>query len=176
MVSVYIATSIDGFIAGPDGSLDWLESVPNPEGSDYGFAAFMETVDALLMGRRTFETVCGFDGDWPYDKPVFVLSSTLTSVPEHLRGRVEIVPGPVAQALQHMQGKGHRHVYVDGGMVIQGCLAEDLVDEMILFTMPVLLGGGTPLFASLDGMRHFELLDSEVLARAITRTHYRRRR
>lgn len=176
MVSVYIATSIDGFIAGPDGDLDWLDSVPNPDENDYGFAAFMGTVDALLMGRRTFETVCGFEGDWPYEKPVFVLSNTLSSVPEHLQGKAEIVSGSVAEALQHVRNRGHQHIYVDGGKVIQGCLAEGLVDEMILFRLPVLLGGGTPLFGALDRTMHFELLGSEVLAGAITRTHYRQQR
>ena len=78
-VYVYVATSLDGFIAASDGSVDWLTEIPNPDGSDFGFGAFMRGVDALVMGRNTFETVLGF-GSWPYDKPVFVLSETLTEV------------------------------------------------------------------------------------------------
>ena len=73
---VYIATSLDGYIADKDGGLDWLNSIPNPENVDLGFANFMERIDALVMGRATFETVCGFDVEWPYPKPVFVLSNT----------------------------------------------------------------------------------------------------
>lgn len=65
---VYIATSLDGYIADRDGGLDWLHSIPNPDHSDFGWAEFMAGVDALVMGRTTFETVCGFDCDWPYNK------------------------------------------------------------------------------------------------------------
>ena len=70
---VYIATSLDGYIARKDGSIDWLTDIPNPEGSDFGFSAFMERIDGIIMGRGTFETVLSF-GQWPYSKPVFVLS------------------------------------------------------------------------------------------------------
>jgi len=89
-VYVYVATSLDGFIAASDGGLDWLMETPNPEQSDYGFAEFMSGIDAIVMGRNTFETVLTF-GDWPYSKPVFVLSRTLDEVPEGLRDRVEVV-------------------------------------------------------------------------------------
>jgi len=82
---VYIATSLDGYIADANGSLDWLNTVPNPDSTDYGFADFMDGIDALVMGRKTFETVLGFGGDWPYSKPVFVLSSTLKALPETLQ-------------------------------------------------------------------------------------------
>ena len=87
---VYIATSLDGFIADRDGKLGWLPGLPDPDGGDYGFAEFLGGIDAIVMGRRTFETVLAF-GLWPYDKPVFVLSHTLDVVPEDLLGRVEIV-------------------------------------------------------------------------------------
>ena len=79
---VYIATSLDGFIADKDGGLDWLMEIPNPDKSDYGFAEFMNTVDALLMGRKTFEIVVSF-GQWPYTKPVFVLSNSLKEIPDN---------------------------------------------------------------------------------------------
>ena len=79
---VYIATSLDGYIADKEGGLDWLNCVPNPHQDDMGFVDFMNSIDALVMGRNTFETVCGFDMPWPYNKPVFVLSNTLKSIPE----------------------------------------------------------------------------------------------
>ena len=88
---VFIATSLDGFTSDRDGALDWLHSVPNPDNLDFGYAAFMEQIDAIVMGRKTFETVCGFDCDWPYTKPVFVLSRSLTSLPEGYEGKAELI-------------------------------------------------------------------------------------
>lgn len=76
--SVFIATSLDGFIADKNGRIDWLHSIPNPENDDMGYVKFEEKIDALVIGRGTFETVLGFDVDWPYHKPVFVLSNKLT--------------------------------------------------------------------------------------------------
>lgn len=84
---VYMAQSLDGFIAGPNGELDWLAAIDNPEGSDLGFAEFMASVDALLMGRNTFEVVAAFDA-WPYDKPVFVASNSLKQLPEGLPAKL----------------------------------------------------------------------------------------
>lgn len=81
---VFIGTSLDGYIADKDGGLEFLQSVPNPENDQLGFPEIMDSIDALLMGRKTYETVLGFGGDWPYFKPVFVLSSTLSSQPGHL--------------------------------------------------------------------------------------------
>jgi len=79
-IIVYIATSLDGHIAKKDGSIDWLMEVPNPDNSDYGFSEFIERIDGIIMGRNTFETVVGFD-QWPYSKPVFVLSNNLKKPP-----------------------------------------------------------------------------------------------
>ncbi len=92
MNRVFIATSLDGYIATSDHGLDWLESLPNPDGNDYGYAAFMETIDAVVMGRGTFEVIEGFR-PWPYPGPVLVASSSLTDVPEDLDGLVTIVSG-----------------------------------------------------------------------------------
>ena len=89
---VYIATSLDGYIAGVNGELDWLMKYPNPENSDFGFGEFMSRVDGIVMGRSTFDLVVTF-GEWPYPKPVFVLSSTLEEVPEHHVSRYGIVAG-----------------------------------------------------------------------------------
>ncbi|UTB32506.1 MAG: hypothetical protein NKF70_13620 [Methanobacterium sp. ERen5] len=88
---VYIATSLDGFIARSDGGLDWLLNLDDPE-DDYGFADFIEKIDALVIGRKTFETVLNFD-EKPYPKPVFVLSTTIQTVPSKLHGKVEVLNG-----------------------------------------------------------------------------------
>ena len=89
-IYIYIAASLDNFIATPDGGLDWLYAIPNPEQSDYGFADFIQRVDALVMGRKTFETVLSFE-PWPYQKPVFVLSRTLAALPEKAIGKAELI-------------------------------------------------------------------------------------
>lgn len=90
---VFICTSLDGYIADKDGGFEFLQSVPNPEHEELGFPEVMDSIDALLMGRRTYETVFGFGGQWPYSKPVFVLSNSLTSLLEHLKGKAELVAG-----------------------------------------------------------------------------------
>jgi len=170
--TVYIATSLDGYIADVNGSVDWLYAVPNPEGSDYGFAEFSAGIDALLMGRVTYETVLGFDVPWPYDKPVFVLSTTLEAVPEELLGKVEIVSGPVAEVVGRLHTRGFQRLYVDGGRVIQSLLAEDLIDELILTRIPVLLGGGSPLFDLLPEPQWFEHVETRVHGGQLVQSRY----
>ena len=153
---VYIATSIDGYIADKENKIDWLHETPNPEGSDMGFSLFMERIDALLMGRNTLDMVLSFDCEWPYSKPVFVLSNSMKSVPEGYEGKVFLVNGALKDIFKQIHDKGFEHLYIDGGMTIQSCLKEDLIDEMIITTIPVLLGGGIPLFADLDAPLKFQ--------------------
>lgn len=173
---VFIAKSLDGYIAGPKGELDWLEAVPNPEHQDMGFSDFMARVDALVMGRNTFETVCSFDCDWPYTKPVFVLSSTLNEIPKDYSDKAVLVCGDLSEVISQIHGKGFKHLYIDGGATIQSFLKADLIDELIISTIPVLLGGGTPLFGELPQMMEFEHVRSEVFLNAITQDTYRRKR
>ncbi|SHI02617.1 dihydrofolate reductase family protein [Ferrimonas marina] len=173
---VYIATSLDGYIADQQGGLDWLHSLPNPEGNDFGFAAFVDSVDALVMGRTTFETVLSFGIDWPYSKPVFVLSSTLREVPSELEGKVEIVNGPVKERLAELNARGFRRLYIDGGRTIQSLMAEDLIDELILTRIPVVLGGGVPLFGALPKAQWYEHVTTQVHIDQMVMSHYRRRR
>lgn len=173
---VYIATSLDGYIADRNGGLGFLEMVPNPDMDDFGWIDFMASVDGLLMGRVTYETVLGFDCPWPYSVPVFVLSSTLTDVPEALKGKVEIVSGELKDVLADLDKRGLKRLYVDGGKLIQGCLELDAVDEMIVTTIPMLLGGGSPLFASFPDHLEFEHVDTTVLLGQLVKSHYRRKR
>ena len=144
--SVFVAVSLDGFIARPDGSVDWLD-VPQ-ENEDYGFAAFMDSVDALVMGRNTFDFVMA-TGEWPYgDKPVIVLTHRPLQVPAGLAGVVEtsaLVPLELADELDH---HGTGHVYVDGGATIRSFLDAGLVDRMIITTIPILIGTGIALFGA----------------------------
>jgi dihydrofolate reductase len=170
---VYIATSLDGFIASSDGGLDWLTEIPNPEQSDYGFAEFMRTIDALVMGRKTFETVLTF-GDWLYNVPVFVLSKTLDRLPETVAEKAEIVNGDLRAVVDRLHARGYRNLYVDGGRVIQGFLEEDLIDEMIITRVPILLGDGIPLFGGLSKRLKFKLKKTEELNETLVKSYYTR--
>jgi dihydrofolate reductase len=172
-VYVYVASSLDGFIAGPDGDLDWLMELPNPDQSDFGFAEFMRGIDAVVMGRNTFEAVLSFDS-WPYSKPVFVLSSTLRAVPERLTGKAEIVGGDLKSLVSELSERGYSDLYVDGGRVIQSFLELDLVDEMIITRVPILLGDGIPLFGRLTQRLEFAHKRTEVLNEMLSKSYYTR--
>ncbi|KFA97485.1 dihydrofolate reductase family protein [Vibrio sp. ER1A] len=169
---VYIGTSLDGYIADKNNGLDWLHDVPNPEGSDFGFAEFMDRVDGLVMGRNTLEIVLSFGIEWPYSKPVFVLSNTLTKVPEGYEDKVFLVKGKLSDIVSDLNSKGYKNLYIDGGKTIQSFLAEDLIDEMIITTIPVLLGGGIPLFGELDKPLKFQHVSAERYADYIVKNRY----
>ncbi len=173
---VFIGRSMDGYIADKNNGLDWLQSVPNPDNLDMGYKKFINGIDALVMGRTTFEMVCSFDMDWPYSKPVFVLSRTLESIPEAYRGKVELVKGSLPEVLGQIHRKGFVRLYIDGGATIQSFLKEDLIDEMILTTIPIVLGGGVPLFSELPKELEFEHIESSVFLNAIVQDRYRRKR
>ena len=153
--SVFIARSADGFIARKDGSLDWLE-VPEAN-EDYGFAGFMDSIDALVMGRNTYDAVLAM-GEWPYGgKPVIVMTSRPLPIPEELSGVVEASALAPREVSDELDRRGTHHVYVDGGRTIQSFLDAGLVGRMTITTIPVLLGEGIPLFGAVDGdvrLRH----------------------
>jgi len=151
-VSVYIATSLDGFIARKDGSVDWLNeaNAAVPKGEDCGFQAFMDSVDTLIMGRKTYEQVLSF-GQWPYGKtPVVVLSRNPISFPPSLPDTVSHSSESPPDLLARLSREGVKHVYVDGGNTIQGFLSQGLINEITVTVIPVILGDGIPLFGSLD--------------------------
>ncbi|MDA0150605.1 dihydrofolate reductase family protein [Vibrio sp. LaRot3] len=173
---VFIATSLDGYIADKQGGLDWLHAVPNPENLDLGFVPLMERVDGLIMGRNTFETVIGFGVEWPYSKPVFVLSNTLTEVPAELADKVSIVSGELHDVVHSLNKRGYQELYIDGGVTIQNFLQQDLIDELIITTIPVLLGGGAPLFGDLTSPLNFALSESKTLLNAVVQSHYIRQK
>jgi len=171
---VFIATSLDGYIADKNGGIDWLDSIPNPDNIDMGYGEFNSQIDALVMGRTTFETVLGFGIDWPYQKPVFVLSNTLTEIPGKYKGKAYLVKGPVKQILDNIHKKGFYRLYIDGGKVIQSFLKEDLIDEMMITIIPTLLGTGIPLFSDLPNKLDFECINSRIYLDKIVQNHFRR--
>lgn len=148
--SVYIATSLDGYIARSDGRLDWLEH--DSQGDDYGFAAFMNSVDTIVMGRNTFEQVLTF-GQWLYGRRRFVvLSRTKThfDVPDVVEAAIEVSALKPPDLMASLAEAGAHHVYVDGGKTVQAFIAAGLIDEITITRIPVLLGAGIPLFGPVD--------------------------
>ena len=155
---VFIATSLDGFIARLDGGLDWLETA-NTAGEDHGYQGFMDGIDGIVMGRATFDVASRFD-PWPYDKPLLVLSRKLdpADIPSHLADRITIVRS-VSDALAEGQRRGWDRVHVDGGATIRAFLDVDAIRDMVITRIPVLLGTGLPLFGPLSEdlpLRHVE--------------------
>lgn len=171
---IYIATSLDGYIARKDGNIDWLLNISNPDNSDFGFSEFIKGIDAVIMGRNTFNVVAEVD-PWPYAKPVFVLSSSLKSVPSHLNGKVEIISGEPPSVIRSMYRRGFRDLYIDGGKTIQDFIKQDMIDEMIITKIPVVLGSGIPLFGRIDHDILFEHIETEIFKNGLVKSRYRKK-
>jgi len=151
--SVFIATSLDGFIAREDGGLDWL---PADGGEPHGYDEFIATVDAIVIGRRTFETVLGFAA-WPYgQKPVIVLSATIANLKAPEGAVCELMAGPPEEIVSQLTQRGMQHLYIDGGVTIQRFLRAGLIQRLVITRIPVLLGSGIPLFGPLAKDIRFE--------------------
>ena len=157
--SVFIATSVDGYIATPDGGVDWLEAAGDPgadmdEFADMGFGDYLATVDCMIMGRKCLEKIASFEltpEQWPYgDIPIVTLSNTLSAVPAGLPPTVELYSGEIDVLIEQLETRGCSHAYVDGGTTITGLLELGLINEITLTRAPVILGGGLPLFGELS--------------------------
>ena len=166
--SVYIATSLDGFIARENGDLDWLSGSDSAEtgeehgagtGEDFGFKEFLDSIDTLVMGRKTFDVVVA-SGQWPYGSiPVVVLSSGPVQIPNRLIETVESQSAYPTELVEQLSKRGAKHIYVDGGKTIQGFLSAGLIQHFIITRVPVLIGKGIPLFGSVNGdimLQHVE--------------------
>jgi dihydrofolate reductase len=166
--SVFIGTSVDGFIARTNGDLDFL---PPGGGEPHGYDEFLATVDALLIGRKTFETVLTFD-TWPYgEKPVFVLS-TRPLAPSPIGAVVERMTGAPAEIVSQLAARGIEHAYVDGGITIQRFLQAGLIQRLIITRVPVLIGSGISLFGVVPRdivLRHIE---TRQYASGLVRSEY----
>lgn len=170
---VFIATSLDGYIARPEGDIDWLLQRDDPH-EDHGYDDFIADKDAIVMGRGSYEQVATFD-TWPYDRPVLVLSQRLagTPVPDALRGKVRFADLAPADAMRLLEQDGARRVYVDGGRVVQAFLRAGLIADMVVTTVPVLLGTGRPLFGTLDGDRDLALVATRGFPSGLVQSTYR---
>ena len=165
--SVFIATSLDGFIARRDGGIDWLSIVETP-GEDYGYAKFFADVGALILGRRTYDTALGFSA-WPYgDKPCVVLTHRSAAG----AGTGALPRRRAGPLLEELHAAGVRRVYVDGGAVIRLFLREGLIDDITLSIVPVLLGDGIPLFDDAIPERRLRLAGSQAFASGLVQLRY----
>lgn len=171
--TVYIATSVDGFIARNDGSIDWLPGEEDAESDeDYGYQEFIDSVDALVMGRNTYESVLSF-GTWPYGKkPVFVLSSQKIDIPDGITRTVESISAPPREVVNRLSKRGFNHLYIDGGKTIQGFLNEGLIHQLIITKVPILIGTGIPLFSSLPHDVKLHHLETRSFANGLVQSKY----
>ncbi|HMF07834.1 MAG TPA: GNAT family N-acetyltransferase [Thermoanaerobaculia bacterium] len=167
--SVFVGTSVDGFIARPAGELDFL---PPGGGEEHGYEAFMASVDTLVIGRKTYETVLAFKA-WPYgDKPVVVLSGRPLA-PAPAGARVERMSGEPAEIAARLEGRGLKHLYVDGGLTIQGFLRSGLIQSLVVTHVPVLIGEGVALFGRTDRDIHLEHIATRSYASGLVQSEYR---
>lgn len=173
---IFLGKSIDNYIAGKNGELDWLEMVPNPDQVDMGYNDLMNEIDAIIMGRTTFETVLSFDIEWPYKKPVFVLSRSIKNIQQNLKDKVTLLSGNEIEVLKTIHKKGFKNLYIDGGKVVQNFLKQDLIDELRLTTIPIILGNGVSLFDMLPKSLEFTHLKTEVFYNQIVQSCYKRNR
>ncbi|KTD37570.1 dihydrofolate reductase [Legionella moravica] len=172
--SVFIATSLDGYIARDDGSIDWLMKSHElvPQGEDCGYKQFIATVDTLIMGRASYEKIRTFE-EWPYGTlPVIVMSSQNIQIPESLHSHVSVTSEQPEALIEQLRTQGVKHVYIDGGVTIQGFLAQNLIDELTITYIPVLIGSGRPLFGALKEDIHLQLLETKTFGNNIVQVKY----
>ena len=168
---IYIATSLDGFIADRNGSVEWLDQFNPTSGADYGFTTFMNSIDALVMGRNTYDFVKDIE-PWPYTKPVFVLSTTIQQIPQHLQAKVSILSGTPKNIVTNLHDMGYQNLYIDGGNTIQRFIEADLIDDLIITKTPILLGSGTSLFGELSREILFKHINTHSFESGLVQSHY----
>lgn len=158
---VYIATSLDGFIAEKDGNIDWLNNLPPPteEEGDMGFAAHLASVDCMIMGRNTFDKVISFGKEmWAYGKlPIIVWSRSPVEIPDYRQDTVTCSSLPPKELFEKLEKDGYKRAYIDGGVTVQKFLEAGLVHHICQSMAPILLGGGIPLYGQGLGQKKLKL-------------------
>lgn len=172
--SVFVGTSLDGFIARKNGSLDFL---PTVGGDPNGYADFVATIDACIIGRKTYEWILGWmrrtGGSWPYEKPVIVLSHNPGRVRVPKAVECEVLNCTPKQAMALLEMRKVRHVYVDGGRTIQAFLSAGLIDRIIINRYPVLIGQGVPLFGEMPHDVRLRHVSTQAYPRGLVKSEYR---
>lgn len=169
-IKLYIATSIDGYIARNDGDLDWLTEYPNPEKTDYEYLSFFNSIDTVIMGGRTFRDILCMDVVWPYkDKTTYVISRNSYIQKDSIQFISQNIVETVSQ-LRETEGKDIW--LVGGGEVISMMLNHDLIDEMIITIIPIILGNGIVLFSEISKESEWEIATFQKYTNGITQVHY----
>lgn len=172
--SVFIAASLDGFIARKNGALDWLPGSDGATGGeDYGYHEFFQSIDTLVMGRKTYELALSFP-KWPYTgKRVVVLSGRYSKTPSMLATDIEGTSSTPQELVNDLSARGARHVYIDGGKTIQGFLQAGLIQDITITRIPVLIGEGIPLFGPLAHDITLEHLATKAYSSGFVQSKYK---
>ncbi|MDH5796123.1 MAG: dihydrofolate reductase family protein [Anaplasmataceae bacterium] len=172
-ISAYIAVSLDGFIARDDHSIDWLPKPDLNSNEDYGFDDFFSSVDALVMGRNTYEIVVNSGYQWPYkEKKVFVLTNRNIEIADNIKEYVFSISGTPNEIINNLQQNNIQHIYIDGGKVIQSFLKLNLINEITITQIPILLGSGIPLFSKLNNDIYLSVISSKLYKNDLIKNHY----
>lgn len=171
-VKLYIAASIDGYIARPDGDLEWLTGFPNPSKTDYGYQDFLASVDTVIMGNRTYHDILCMDMLWPYkDKETYVVTHHSQETKENIR----FISENVVETISELRKKDGKDIWlVGGGQLVSLLLREDLIDEMQITYIPIILGDGIPLFPGSTKEVHWNLLESKAFDNGLLQVKYQR--
>lgn len=180
--SVFIASSLDGYIAKDDESVDWLHTAGNPDidmgqNADMGMNEFLSTIDCMIMGRKTMDIISSMSltpEQWPYgDTRIIVLSNTLDKAPENLPGNIEVYSGDIHKLISTLENQGFKHAYVDGGTTIQNFINLKLINEMTITIAPILLGSGKPLFGKTFKDIKLEKAEAEAFPNDFVQVKYK---
>ncbi|MEP6788030.1 MAG: dihydrofolate reductase family protein [Acidobacteriota bacterium] len=169
-ISAYVGKSLDGFIARKNGDFTWLSQFANDE-AIAAYNEFMGRIDAIVIGRGTFDEVLKFP-EWPYEKPVFVLSTSIGELPDAAIGKATLLSMSPRAIAEHLASEGFSNIYIDGGTVIQSFLKEGLVDELIIATVPILIGNGLSLFGEGEKDIPFRHVRTIVASNGLVRSYY----
>jgi len=170
---IFMAMSLDGFVARADHALDWLTK-QKTDGEDHGYEAFVAEIDGLVMGSGTFRTVLSFE-TWPYEKPVVVMSHSITEadIPAALRASVRISKLSPAALMASLQSEGWQRAYVDGGQIVHSFLKEGLIADMTVTIIPILIGEGRRMFGKIAQDIDLEMVSSSSYASGFVQTRYK---
>ncbi|WP_433748121.1 dihydrofolate reductase family protein [Falsibacillus pallidus] len=168
-VILYIAQSLDGYIATNEGGIDWLSQVEKPN-EDYGYGEFIETVDTVIMGRKTYEKVLSFGIEFPHkDKKCYVLSRPKTGSDEN----VEFYNGNVRDLISDIQKEEGKNIFIDGGAeAVKACIEEQLIDEYVISIIPILLGDGIKLFQETAASSKLTLIEGKTFDTGLVQLKY----
>lgn len=171
-IKLYIAASLDGYIARPDGDLDWLLEFPNPEKTDYGYKKFYESVDTVIMGGRTYRDITCMDIIWPYTgKPTYII----THIPMNEKENIHFITDNIIEEVQKLRaGDGKDIFLVGGGEIITMLLNNDMVDEIIISYIPVILGSGVRLFPDKPKESTWKLTENKSYENGVLCVAYRK--